>query len=316
VVPPPGPVPAAGGRAPRGRCSHLAAGGRSSHAHGEPYSVSRSRNGPLAAPRGRACRRRTRQEGGVARRAAGPGSGGSGRCARFGTGGGGRRPDPRRRWFPLPACRGDAAVGTGCSGRPPVGPGSGFLSPAGGSCAGRVLFTVLLRGRSPARSSSDVVSVPGGALPPSACSSRHVCWVSTRRRNIKTADENSLPVVGVAVIGDRVLRLLFSDGTAGDVDFSAERWTGVLSPLNDPAYFAEVAVDAEAERSYGPTALTWPPNRSTSRPRRTLSSQHRDPVGRFDGVRYAPRNVSLGLPSSSEHHLRHPAAERAVRPRR
>ena len=25
--------------------------------------------------------------------------------------------------------------------------------------------------------------------------------------------------------------------TVGDVDFSAERWTGVLAPLNDPAYF-------------------------------------------------------------------------------
>jgi hypothetical protein len=36
-----------------------------------------------------------------------------------------------------------------------------------------------------------------------------------------------LPVVaGVAVVGDHVLRLLFSDGTTGDVDFSAEQWTG------------------------------------------------------------------------------------------
>jgi hypothetical protein len=65
---------------------------------------------------------------------------------------------------------------------------------------------------------------------------------------MKIVDENYLPVVvGVTVIGDRVLRLLFSDGTAGmalqgwhcrDAGFSAERWTGVLSPLNDPAYFA------------------------------------------------------------------------------
>jgi len=59
-------------------------------------------------------------------------------------------------------------------------------------------------------------------------------------------------VVGVAVVGDRVLRLLFSDGAAGDVDFSAERWTGVLSPLNDPAYFARVTVDPEAG------TLVWP----------------------------------------------------------
>ena len=49
-----------------------------------------------------------------------------------------------------------------------------------------------------------------------------------------------------------LLRLLFSDGTAGDVDFSAERWTGVLEPLNDPAYFAEVIVDPEAG------TIAWP----------------------------------------------------------
>jgi hypothetical protein len=66
-------------------------------------------------------------------------------------------------------------------------------------------------------------------------------------------DENYLPVVvGAAVVGDRMLRLLFSDGTAGDVDFSAEPWTGVLAPLNDPAYFAKVTVDLEAG------TLAWP----------------------------------------------------------
>ena len=48
------------------------------------------------------------------------------------------------------------------------------------------------------------------------------------------------------------MRLLFSDGTVGDVDFSAQRWTGVLEPLNDPAYFARVTVDAEAGN------ITWP----------------------------------------------------------
>jgi hypothetical protein len=70
---------------------------------------------------------------------------------------------------------------------------------------------------------------------------------------MKIVDESYLPaVVGVAVVGDRVLRLLFSDGTAGDVDFSGERWTGVLSPLNDPAYFAEVTVDPEAG------TIIWP----------------------------------------------------------
>ncbi len=59
-------------------------------------------------------------------------------------------------------------------------------------------------------------------------------------------------VVGVAVVGDHVLRLLFSDGTVGDVDFSAQRWTGVLERLNDPAYLAQVMVDAEAG------TIAWP----------------------------------------------------------
>src|SRR5579859_1770792 len=87
-------------------------------------------------------------------------------------------------------------------------------------------------------------SAPVGTSPSTA---------STRWRNMKIVDESYLPVVvGVAVVGDRVLRLLFSDGTAGDVDFSAERWTGVLSPLNDPAYFAQVTADPEAG------TLVWP----------------------------------------------------------
>lgn len=65
--------------------------------------------------------------------------------------------------------------------------------------------------------------------------------------------ETYLPVVvGAAVVGDHVLRLLFSDGTAGDVDFSAEQWTGVLEPLYDPGYFAQVRVDQEAG------TIVWP----------------------------------------------------------
>jgi hypothetical protein len=51
---------------------------------------------------------------------------------------------------------------------------------------------------------------------------------------------------------ERELRLLFTDGTAGDVDFSAEQWTGILTPLNDPTYFAQVSVDDEAG------TIVWP----------------------------------------------------------
>lgn len=66
-------------------------------------------------------------------------------------------------------------------------------------------------------------------------------------------------VVGVAVVGDHVLRLLFSDGSVGDVDFSAEQWAGVLEPLNDPVYFAQVRVDAEAGTIVWPDGLDLAP---------------------------------------------------------
>ena len=59
-------------------------------------------------------------------------------------------------------------------------------------------------------------------------------------------------VVGVAVIGDYRLRLLFDDGTAGDVDFSSTEWKGVFEPLRDPTYFALVKVDPEA------ATVVWP----------------------------------------------------------
>jgi hypothetical protein len=72
--------------------------------------------------------------------------------------------------------------------------------------------------------------------------------------------ETYLPsVVGVAVVGDHILRLLFSDGTVGDVDFSDERWTGVLEPLNDSAYFAHVRVDPEAGTIVWPNGLDLAP---------------------------------------------------------
>jgi hypothetical protein len=49
-------------------------------------------------------------------------------------------------------------------------------------------------------------------------------------------------VTGVAVIGDHRLRLLFDDGTVGDVSFGDDEWTGVFEPLRDPARFAKVTV--------------------------------------------------------------------------
>jgi Protein of unknown function (DUF2442) len=72
--------------------------------------------------------------------------------------------------------------------------------------------------------------------------------------------EKYLPVVvGVAVLGDHVLRLLFSDGTVGDVDFTGEHWTGVLELLNDPDYFARVSIDSVAGTVVWPDGIDLAP---------------------------------------------------------
>ena len=74
--------------------------------------------------------------------------------------------------------------------------------------------------------------------------------------------ESYLPVVaGVAVVGDRVLPppAVQRWYATGDVDFSAERWTGVLAPLNDPAYFSQVAVDPEAGTIVWPNGIDLAP---------------------------------------------------------
>jgi hypothetical protein len=72
------------------------------------------------------------------------------------------------------------------------------------------------------------------------------------------SQESYQPTV-TGVVGDRVPRLLSSDGTAGDVDFTSEHWTGVLAPLNDPAYSAQVTAGAGAVAGEhlrgGPAAL-------------------------------------------------------------
>jgi hypothetical protein len=66
-------------------------------------------------------------------------------------------------------------------------------------------------------------------------------------------------VVGVAVIGNHRLRLLFDDGTGGDVDFSSVEWRGVLEPLRDPEYFSRVRVDPEAATIVWPDGLDMAP---------------------------------------------------------
>ena len=66
-------------------------------------------------------------------------------------------------------------------------------------------------------------------------------------------------VVGVAVVGNYRLRLLFDDGMVGDVDFSAKEWPGVFEPHRDPRYFAQVRVDPEAGTIVWPNGLDMAP---------------------------------------------------------
>lgn len=100
---------------------------------------------------------------------------------------------------------------------------------------------------------------------------------------MRTVSEKYLPaVVGVAVLGDHLLRLLFSDGTVGDVDFSREHWTGILEPLNDPQYFAQVEVDAEAGTVVWPDGIDLAPEplyEQTPPPPRSCLTSARQPVG-------------------------------------
>lgn len=64
---------------------------------------------------------------------------------------------------------------------------------------------------------------------------------------------------GVAVIGDHRLRLLFEDGTVGDVSFDDREWTGVFEPLRDPAVFAQVFVEGQFGTIAWPNGLDMAP---------------------------------------------------------
>ncbi len=56
----------------------------------------------------------------------------------------------------------------------------------------------------------------------------------------------------VEVLDTYRLRLTFSDGASGVIDFAAELWGPLFEPLKDPARFAEVRVDPECG------TIAWP----------------------------------------------------------
>lgn len=59
-------------------------------------------------------------------------------------------------------------------------------------------------------------------------------------------------VTGVAVIGEFLLRVMFSDGTVGDVDLAHELDGPIFEPLRDPAFFRRGRVDPEGQ------TIVWP----------------------------------------------------------
>ena len=83
-------------------------------------------------------------------------------------------------------------------------------------------------------------------------------------------------VTKVQVIPPYGLRLTFTDGSSGDIDFRARlylRDTGVFAELRDPALFAKVWVDHEAE------TIVWP-NGADVAPETLYEEAHKSAVSK------------------------------------
>jgi hypothetical protein len=65
-------------------------------------------------------------------------------------------------------------------------------------------------------------------------------------------------VRGVAVIGPHRLRLLFEDGSVGDVSFVDDEWNGIFAPLCDPERFAQVSIKWDT-LYWAEDGLDWAP---------------------------------------------------------
>jgi hypothetical protein len=67
-------------------------------------------------------------------------------------------------------------------------------------------------------------------------------------------------IVGVAVLRPHVMRLLFADEVERDVQYLPGEGRGSLAvPLDDPDYFAQVAVDRDAGTVVWPNGLDLAP---------------------------------------------------------
>jgi hypothetical protein len=66
-------------------------------------------------------------------------------------------------------------------------------------------------------------------------------------------------VTAVEVVGDHRLRLTFADGVVGEVSFQDRDWKGVLAPLADAHFFAQVQVDPQAGTIAWPNGIDFAP---------------------------------------------------------
>ncbi len=67
-------------------------------------------------------------------------------------------------------------------------------------------------------------------------------------------------VVGVAVVRPHLLRLLFDDGVVRDLQYvPGEARGSMLTPLDDPEYFARVRVDPDVGTIVWPNGLDLAP---------------------------------------------------------
>lgn len=73
----------------------------------------------------------------------------------------------------------------------------------------------------------------------------------TRFSSIDDMDE-LVRISEVEVLADQRLRLTYVDGLVGDVVFADGHWYGVLAPLAEPEFFAQVFVSPDSG------TLTWP----------------------------------------------------------
>ena len=84
-------------------------------------------------------------------------------------------------------------------------------------------------------------------------------------------------IVGVTVIGDHELRLLFEDGTVGDVAFGDDEWRSVFASLRVAELFARVRVDPQSGTIVWPGELDMAPEALYAEARKR---QVAAPVGR------------------------------------